>query len=972
MHVTDTELNEVRRIERKWQTKWFEDKIFEPECNGKDKFFLTTPYPYTSGPQHIGHTRTYNIGDIHARFMRMNGHNVLWPMAWHITGTPILAISSCIERGEEDTIELFKSYVRLYEKNESKVEKIVTSFVNPWNIANYFAEKIIPDFKKMGFSIDWSRQFTTGDPVYNKFIEWQYKHLKEKGVITHGRHPVLFCTLDENAVGEDDIAGGDVDKISIDTYVGIKFSYNGAYFVASTLRPETVFAVTNLWLAPESAYVRALVNGEEWIISEQSANKLKHQDRQVFVIEKYKGKDLIGAFCVSPIGRKVPILPARFVDPDHGTGIVMSVPAHAPFDWAALNDLKDRRKIVGMGIDPDLINVDIDSIKPISLVKVEGYGDFPAIELCEQYEIRSQCDDKKLSEITSLLYREEFYTGVLKETADQFQGRTIQEAKQDIIDFLTGKNAASDIYETSAKGLCRCGGNVIVAIESGQYFLNYGDPAWKATAFELLESLKIVPEMYRSQFIQTFEWLDKRPCVRRRGLGTKFPYSKEHWIIEPLSDSVIYMALYTIIKHIRDVEPSNLTPAFFDYVFFGSGDLESVVSATGVPKDIILKARGEFEYWYPNDHRHTSIAHISNHLSFFLFHHAIIFPRKYWPKVVTLNELLIREGVKMSKSKGNVIPIAIISEKYSADLVRLYLASTADLNSTIDWREKDVEMVKKRLLKFWSSAKQDIEGKNLVYTGELSFASRWIVAATNSMLVKAAEAANRYSYRKYTTEAFFNHLNAVESYKLMVLNADEKRKVLFDVMEKWLRVLAPVIPHITEELWAKMGKVGYISLAEYPKYENVFAETLIEKRFVDDVIDDITSILSVIKTAPTSIYIYLPASWKRELYAVIRGLEDPSIGNILSACRNNPVFQPHMKQLAQLSKDISKEMSREAQHGLMLDREAEMYALVSLKDYISWKFNGATVNISEEDTEPYDPAARSRRSLPMRPAIYVE
>ena len=970
--MTDLGLNEVRKIERKWQTKWFEDKIFEPECDGKQKFFLTTPYPYTSGPQHIGHTRTYTIGDIHARFMRMNGHNVLWPMAWHITGTPILAISSCIMRGEADTIELFRSYVRLYEKSESTVEKIVTSFVNPWNIANYFADKIIPDFKKMGFSIDWSRQFTTGDPVYNKFIEWQYKNLNEKGLITHGRHPILFCTLDQNAVGEDDIAGGDVEKISIDAYIGIKFAYNDAYFVAATLRPETIFAVTNLWLAPESTYVKAFVNGERWIISEESARKLEYQGRQVSIIEKYKGRDFIGAFCTSPIGRTVPILPASFVDSNHGTGAVMSVPAHAPYDWAALTDLKDRRKVIAMDIDPNLINVDIDSIKPISLVKIEGYGDFPAVELYEKHGIRSQHDDKRLSEITSLLYREEFYNGILKETAEQFEGRTIQEAKQDIIDFLNGKNAVSDIYETSAKRLCRCGGEVIVAIESGQYFLNYGNPGWKATAFELLENLKIVPEMYRSQFTQTFEWLDKRPCVRRRGLGTRFPYSKENWIIEPLSDSVIYMALYTIIKHIRDVEPSYLTPVFFDYVFSGKGDLDSVATATGIPKDIIQKARGEFEYWYPNDHRHTSIAHISNHLSFFLFHHAILFPRKYWPKVITLNELLIREGVKMSKSKGNVIPIATISEKYSADLVRLYLASIADLNSTIDWREKDVEMVKKRLLKFWSSAKQDIRCKSSEHASELSFASKWILAATNSMVVRAAESASQYSYRKYITEAFFNHLNAVEDYKLMVLDIDEKQRVLFRVMEKWLRVLAPVIPHISEELWLRMGNVGYISLAEYPTYEDVFAQTLVEKSFVDNVIDDITSILSVIKAVPTSIYIYLPADWKRELYTVVRRLEDLSIGNIIATCRNNPILQPHMKQIAQLSKEMSKEMPREGEYGMVLDSEAEIYALESLKDYISWKFNGAIVNIFKEDTNCYDPAMRAQRSLPMRPAIYVE
>ncbi|MGZ4883393.1 MAG: class I tRNA ligase family protein, partial [Halobacteriota archaeon] len=317
--MATSELDEIRAIERKWQDRWFGDKIFEPKSAGPKKYFLTTPYPYTSGPQHIGHTRTYNVADIHARFMRMNGHNVLWPMAWHITGTPILAISSCIARREGATIALYKNYVRLYEDDESRVEQIVNSFVDPWNIANYFAEKIAPDFKKMGFSIDWSRQFTTGDLVYNQFIRWQYGKLMELGLIVRGQHPVLFCTIDQNAVGEDDIAGGDVEKISIDEYVGIKFSLDDAYVVTASLRPETVFAVTNLWVAPDATYVKAYVDGEVWIVSHQSASKLRYQRREVTVIQEIQGKSLLGAHCVSPLGRKIPILPASFVDSDHGT-----------------------------------------------------------------------------------------------------------------------------------------------------------------------------------------------------------------------------------------------------------------------------------------------------------------------------------------------------------------------------------------------------------------------------------------------------------------------------------------------------------------------------------------------------------------------------------------------------------------------------------------------------------------------------
>jgi len=968
--VTAPDLDEIRSIETRWQERWYEDRIFEPESAGPKKYFLTTPYPYTSGPQHIGHTRTYNIADIHARFMRMNGHNVLWPMAWHITGTPILAISSCIERCERATVELYKSYVRLYEDDASQVEQIVNSFIDPWNIASYFADKIVQDFKKMGFSIDWSRQFTTGDQIYNKFIEWQYDKLMQLGLIARGQHPVLFCTIDQNAVGEDDIAGGDTEKISIDKYVGIKFACDNASIVTATLRPETVFAATNLWVAPDATYVKAYVDGEKWIVSLQSASKLRYQQREVVIIDEFKGAAILGSRCTSPLGRNMPILPASFVDPDHGTGVVMSVPAHAPYDWAALNDLKQARN-TGDDVDLDSLTDAIESIKPISLIKIRGYGQFPAIELCERHDIQSQTDDETLSHITNVLYREEFYSGVLKQTAEQFEGRLVSEVKNDIADFLKSMDAALDIYETSTKGLCRCGGDVIVAIERGQYFLNYGDPQWKAKAYELLDQLSIVPEMYRAQFVQTFEWLDKRPCVRRRGLGTQFPFSKEHWIIEPLSDSVIYMALYTIIKHIRHCDPEALRPIFFDYVFLGEGDPGAISADTGIPIDVITNARDEFAYWYPNDHRHTAIAHISNHLSFFLFHHAILFPEAYWPKLVTLNELLIREGVKMSKSKGNVIPTATVPETYSADLVRLCLISIADLNSAVDWREREVEMVKKKLLSFWNSIKKDIEAGKPVDDVELSFASKWIIAATNFMVLRTTEAAHQFSYRKYVTQAFFEHLNRIEEYKAMVLDVHERRKVLWDVIDTWSRVLAPIIPHIAEEIWARMKKIGYISIAPFPQYNELYAETLEQKAFLDEVIDDISNIQAALRKDAESAYIYLPAAWKYKLYDVIYELDDPSIKNVMKQARDNVLLQSHLKEVAQITAELAKSVSRESIHACHLSREAEMEVLYATREYISQK-TGKEVHIFTETEPVHDPANRARRALPAKPAIYLE
>jgi len=167
---------DYQAIEDKWQKLWDERKIYEPVMGGT-KFLITVPYPYCNGALHIGHGRTYTIADIFARFKRMSGYNVLFPMAFHISGTPILAFSKKIERGDKATIDLYRSYMELYGDDPEKVYE----FSKPENIANYFANKIVLDFKNLGLSIDWTRQFNSGEKIYNKFVEWQFRKLMVRG-----------------------------------------------------------------------------------------------------------------------------------------------------------------------------------------------------------------------------------------------------------------------------------------------------------------------------------------------------------------------------------------------------------------------------------------------------------------------------------------------------------------------------------------------------------------------------------------------------------------------------------------------------------------------------------------------------------------------------------------------------------------------------------------------------------------------
>src|SRR6478752_3422127 len=161
-------------IEEKWRGRWEASKIFETELDSKkQKYFVTVAYPYPNSPQHVGHGRTYTLADVHARFMRMLGYNVLFPMGFHYTGTPILGMA---RRVQDNDVKLLETFRNLYKVPDDKIRE----FVEPVKIANYFHQEIKAGMIEMGYSIDWRREFTTIDPVYSKFIEWQFGKLKEK------------------------------------------------------------------------------------------------------------------------------------------------------------------------------------------------------------------------------------------------------------------------------------------------------------------------------------------------------------------------------------------------------------------------------------------------------------------------------------------------------------------------------------------------------------------------------------------------------------------------------------------------------------------------------------------------------------------------------------------------------------------------------------------------------------------------
>ncbi|MFP3279401.1 MAG: class I tRNA ligase family protein, partial [Candidatus Micrarchaeota archaeon] len=165
-------------IESKWNKAWEDAKIFEAEPNDKEPYMVTVAFPYVNSPLHIGHLKTYGDGDILARYKRMRGYNVLFPMGFHATGTPVLAFAKRIKNNDPEIIKELK--------NVGVPDEEIKKMVDPLYIANYFIKSIENDMRTSGLSIDWRRKFVSIDPIFSKFVEWQFGILNANHLLVQG------------------------------------------------------------------------------------------------------------------------------------------------------------------------------------------------------------------------------------------------------------------------------------------------------------------------------------------------------------------------------------------------------------------------------------------------------------------------------------------------------------------------------------------------------------------------------------------------------------------------------------------------------------------------------------------------------------------------------------------------------------------------------------------------------------------
>jgi leucyl-tRNA synthetase len=956
----------LKEIEERWQKTWEEAKIFEadPDPNRK-KCFVTFPYPYMNGPLHVGHGFTATRVDAYARFKRMQGYNVLFPWAWHWTGQPLAGASERVKCRDKDFIRALKEIDGVSEKNLEK-------FVDPVYMASYYTKESHEVAKSAGFSIDWRREFHTTSPTFNKFIEWQYRLLREKGYVVKGTHPVVWCPHCESPTGDADRQEG--EGVRPEEYILIKFKINDAYLPAATFRPETIYGVTNMWIHPDATYVKANVNDEHWIISEIAANKLKEQKRKVEVTERFKGREIIGKFFVNPVDdRKLLILPGWFVDPAHATGVVYSVPAHAPYDWLALRDLQKKPEALReFGIDPAIVK----QMQPISMIEVEGFGKYPAVEIVEQLGAKDQYDPKA-EEATKILYKKEFHGGVLKDICGNYAQKIVYQIKDTLTHDFKQKDIVDSMYDLPQPVVCRCLTPCIVKVLEDQWFLRYSDEAWKKKTKEALMKAVVYPNSAVQWFVNVIDWLKEWACARKTGLGTPLPWSPG-WIVETLSDSTIYMAFYTINKHIQKygIKREQLTNQVFDYVFFGKSDVRKVAETSNISKEILNSMREEFLYWYPVDLRNSAKELVPNHLTFFLFHHVALFPPEHLPKAIGVNGMLMIQGKPMHKSKGNFVTLRGAINEYGADATRCALLLAAEGMDDPDWRSENVRDVDSKLRAFYSLAHNIIETREKEKFGHLE---EWLLSRLQHKIKKITENMEAMKTRTAIENALFEVWNDFRWY--IRRKETTNSEALNEALETWIRLLAPFAPHICEEIWKKTKKQGFVSLAEWPTYNenkvNIKAEET--ESLIANVLEDTSNILRATKMLPKRICYYLAAPWKWKVYmkALNKSMQGRVVvSELMKELMREPELRKIANEVAKFTSAIASEINGMSEDRKQRQLEAktidEYQALKEDEDFFKSEFNAEISVYREDDPKRHDPKKKASLARPYRPAIFIE
>mmetsp|Transcript_25765 Transcript_25765/g.42990 ORF Transcript_25765/g.42990 Transcript_25765/m.42990 type:complete len:1134 (+) Transcript_25765:61-3462(+) len=744
----------------------------------------------------------------------------------------------------------------------------IPQFADPMKWLDYFPPLGVVDLKAFGSAIDWRRSFITTavNPVYDAFIRWQFNVLKKGDRIRSGFRPNVYSVKDKQVCADHDRSSGEgvvpqeytLVKLAVVTSMlpeGHKLLHPSLagkpiYLTPATLRPETMYGQTNCFVLPEGEYgAFEFKNGEVFVMSERSAVGLAHQDcaadsvawGQVLCHVRCTGADLLGVPLKAPncTYEVVYTLPLTTISMGKGTGVVTSVPSDAPDDYVALKELQDKplwREKFGLTAEM------VEPFQVVPIIEIPGYGDKSAVTMCEKLDIKSSKEKDKLKEAKDEVYLKGFYEGIM--LVGDCAGMKVCDAKPLVRKQLIDAGLALPYYEPESTVVGRSGDECVVAL-TDQWYLFYGDEQWKGLVSRHLHSEQF--NSYNAGVLEAFDqavdWLKEWACSREFGLGTQLPWESK-WVIDSLSDSTIYMALYTIAHRFFGssgadgevlnlagttsgapcgIDAKDMTDEIFDFIFLHK-PLPTGFS-TPIPTTLLEELRQEFEYWYPMDLRVSAKDLIPNHLTMCLYNHAEVWKDQphMWPRGIYCNGHIMVDAEKMSKSKGNFLMLLECVEEFTADATRFALADAGDsledanfdrsvANQAISYLFTEEEWIKSVLA---DAASGKLRGAGEGDTSEMMFMDRAFNNEIDYLVEQTFAEFQKMCYRDGIHRAWFDMMIVRDFYRDWSIrcNIPMHATVVMRFIRAVVVMMAPIIPHFCEHIWGLLSEATTTSTA---------------------------------------------------------------------------------------------------------------------------------------------------------------
>ena len=754
-------------IEKKWQHAWEADQTFHVEnSSDKPKYYVLEMFPYPSGRIHMGHVRNYSIGDVVARFKRMQGCNVLHPMGWDAFGLP----------AENAAI-----------KHKTHPAK--------WTFENI--DYMRTQLKRLGYSYDWTRELATCHPEYYKWEQEFFLKLLEKDLVYRKKSPVNWCPSCHTVLANEQVEDGlcwRCDSVVVHKelsqwflritnyaeelldflpklgsgwpdrvltmqrhWIGkshgmeIQFAIDGQdeTITVFTTRQDTLFGATFMSLAPEHPLVDTLIKGKPEAAAVQAfREKVDRMDSIVRTADDLEKEGCFtGSYCINPVtGVKMPIFVANFVLMGYGTGAVMAVPAHdqRDFEFAKKYDLPLQVVIQPEG----------ETLDPATMV--EAYSD----------------------------------PGYLT-ASGEFNGMFNEDAKEKIAASLDAQDLGKKTVNYRLRDW-----NI-----SRQRF--WGAPIPIVYCPEC-GAVPLTPEDLPVELprdITTREdgkspLPDYDPFVKTTCPRCGKPARRETDTMDTFMESSWYFARYTDARR---------TESAFD------------------PEAV--------KYWLPVDQYIGGIEHAILHLLYARFWVKVLRDLGYLTGVdepfknLLTQGMVLKDGAKMSKSKGNVVDPNNLIEKYGADTTRLFCLFAAPPEKDLEWSDAGVEGAHRFLNRLWRLVDEllpllQATGPAIKVNGmDLNEAEKDLRRKEHETIAKATmDIQNKFQFNTVIA-ASMEMVNYIYKVKEPFKASKNGPQLLSSAVSSVLTLLAPITPHICEELWETMGYPTHLSEQPWPAHD---------------------------------------------------------------------------------------------------------------------------------------------------------